>query len=102
MDLAAALADATRRSPAELASMGARGMRVVSERFSWDTIALDFINCYEWMLGKGGNPRCMDKHDQRERDISEGVPEDLVGSSQNLCFENLFSNGIQGVIICNG
>lgn len=48
--IAAALEDATRRSPEELAAMGARGRAVVEERFAWDRIAKEMIACYEWVL----------------------------------------------------
>lgn len=54
--IASALDDATQRSPEELSAMGARGRKVVEERFSWDGIARDFIACYEWVLGRGPQP----------------------------------------------
>ena len=57
--IAAALDDATRRSPEELAAMGERGRAVVVERFSWDKIAADMIACYEWVLGRGAKPDCV-------------------------------------------
>jgi len=57
--IAAALDDATRRSPEELALMGARGRAVVAERFSWDRIAQEMIACYEWVLGGSVRPDCV-------------------------------------------
>jgi glycosyltransferase involved in cell wall biosynthesis len=57
--IAAALDDATRRSPEELAAMGERGRAVVVERFSWDKIAADMVACYEWLLGRGAKPDCV-------------------------------------------
>lgn len=57
--IAAALEDATRRSPEELAAMGERGRTVVAERFAWDGIAKQFVACYQWLLGKGSQPECV-------------------------------------------
>ena len=57
--IAAALDDATRRSPEELAAMGERGRSVVAERFAWDKIAAEMIACYEWLLGGGTKPGCV-------------------------------------------
>jgi glycosyltransferase involved in cell wall biosynthesis len=57
--IADALADATRRSPEELAAMGAIGRKIVAERFSWDKIAGEMIACYEWLLGRGPRPGCV-------------------------------------------
>lgn len=50
--IAQALDDATRRSPEDLAAMGARGRAVVAERFAWDLIAREFVETYEWILGR--------------------------------------------------
>ena len=57
--LAAALDDATRKSPEELIAMGERGRAVVAERFAWDRIAGEFIDCYRWVLGEGAKPGCV-------------------------------------------
>ena len=57
--IAAALDDATRRSPEELIAMGERCRAVVAERFSWDRIAGEFIDCYRWVLGEGVKPGCV-------------------------------------------
>ena len=57
--IAAALDDATRRSPEELAAMGERGRAAVAERFSWDRSAGDFIDCYRWLLGEGAKLGCV-------------------------------------------
>lgn len=57
--IAAALEDATRRSPEELIAMGERGRAVVAERFAWDRIAGEMIACYEWVLGRGPRPGCV-------------------------------------------
>lgn len=57
--IAAALDDATRRSPEELSAMGERGRAVVSERFAWEGIARQFVECYRWILGEGEKPGCV-------------------------------------------
>ncbi len=57
--IAAALDDATRRSPEVLTAMGERGRAVVAERFAWDRIAGEMIACYEWVLGRGPRPGCV-------------------------------------------
>lgn len=57
--IAAALDDATRRSPEVLTAMGERGSAVVAERFAWDRIAGEMIACYEWVLGRGPRPGCV-------------------------------------------
>ena len=57
--IAAALEDATRKSPEELIAMGERGRAVVAERFSWDRIAREFVDCYRWILGEGPTPGCV-------------------------------------------
>lgn len=57
--IATALADATSRPADDLRSMGARGRRVVAERFAWDGIARQFIDCYRWLLGEGDRPGCV-------------------------------------------
>jgi glycosyltransferase involved in cell wall biosynthesis len=57
--IASALDDATRLSSEELTAMGARGRAVVVERFAWDRIAGDFVECYRWLLGEGDKPGCV-------------------------------------------
>jgi glycosyltransferase involved in cell wall biosynthesis len=57
--IAAALDDATHRRPEELTAMGARGQVVVAERFSWDRIAGEFVECYRWILGERKRPACV-------------------------------------------
>ena len=32
---------------------------MVAERFSWDRIAREFIDCYSWVLGEGPQPGCV-------------------------------------------
>lgn len=57
--IAAALDNATRRSPDDLAAMGALGRTVVEKRFAWHGIARQFEECYAWLLGKGAKPACV-------------------------------------------
>lgn len=57
--IAAALEDATNRSPTELAEMGARGRKIAADRFSWNKIAAEMISCYRWLLGEGEKPGCV-------------------------------------------
>jgi glycosyltransferase involved in cell wall biosynthesis len=57
--IAAALDDATSRAPEELAAMGERGQAVVAQRFAWNGIAQQFIDCYRWILGQGSKPDCV-------------------------------------------
>lgn len=59
-DIASALNEATLRKPEELADMGGRGRKVVEERFSWDNVARQFIACYEWVVGRGDKPGCVE------------------------------------------
>jgi len=54
--LAAALEDATRLPSDMLLEMGAKGRAVVAERFGWDGIARQFIDCYRWLSGQGPKP----------------------------------------------
>jgi len=57
--LAAALDDATRRTPEELRVMGQHGREVVEERFLWPVIVRDMLSVYLWLLGQGERPRCI-------------------------------------------
>jgi glycosyltransferase involved in cell wall biosynthesis len=57
--IAEALDDATRRSPEEMSVMGERGRAVVAERFAWEGIARQFVECYRWLLGEGERPDCV-------------------------------------------
>lgn len=57
--IAAALGDATRRSPEDLAAMGERGRAIVAERFAWEAIARQFVECYQWLRGEGPKSACV-------------------------------------------
>ena len=54
--IAAALDDATQRSPDKLAGMGQRARAIVGERFAWEAIARQFVDCYEWLCSEGPKP----------------------------------------------
>jgi len=43
----------------ELREMGARGRRLVQERFTWPRVAAEMIEVYDWVLGRGPRPGCV-------------------------------------------
>ena len=51
-----ALDDMCRRSPEELASWGARGRKLVSTSYSWDSAAARCASLYGWLLSPGPRP----------------------------------------------
>ncbi len=57
--LVEALEDALGRSPADLRRMGERGRRLVEEKYTWDRIAEQMIEVYEWLLGGTTRPACV-------------------------------------------
>jgi glycosyltransferase involved in cell wall biosynthesis len=59
--IASALDLATRSSPEALAAMGARGRAVVVNRFAWERISGEFVNCYRWLLRKCEKPGCVNE-----------------------------------------
>jgi len=46
-------------TPQERENMGARGRRLVEERFSWGTIAAEMCSVYHWLLGQADRPACV-------------------------------------------
>ena len=54
--LATTLKEALAKPPGELAEMGRRGRKWMQRNYSWDRIANDMINFYEWLLGKKEKP----------------------------------------------
>ena len=50
------LRDAFRRDAAELNSMGARGRKLVEERYQWPSIAEKMSTFYDWILNGGSVP----------------------------------------------
>ncbi|MGC4048698.1 MAG: glycosyltransferase [Paludibaculum sp.] len=45
--------------PAGRSEMGARGRRLVEERFTWDRVAREMVGVYDWILGRGPRPACV-------------------------------------------
>ncbi len=40
-------------------TMGRRGRELVEQRFTWEVVARQMYETYEWMLGAGGMPACV-------------------------------------------
>jgi glycosyltransferase involved in cell wall biosynthesis len=57
--LATALAEATRMTDAERQAMGERGRQLIAERYSWRGIAAQMRTVYDWTLGQGPKPDCI-------------------------------------------
>jgi len=57
--LAAALREAMALGDAERREMGARGRRLVEEKYAWPGIAKQMVAVYEWILGRGPKPDCV-------------------------------------------
>jgi glycosyltransferase involved in cell wall biosynthesis len=57
--LAAALREASSLSDPERQAMGQRGCLLVEENYSWPKIAREFKAVYEWLLGGGTKPECV-------------------------------------------
>ena len=57
--LAAALREAVSCSDAERAEMGRRGRRLVEEKYAWPAVAQQMKALYEWVLGGGPAPGCV-------------------------------------------
>jgi poly(glycerol-phosphate) alpha-glucosyltransferase len=45
----------------DLKTMGAKGRELVKERFTWQTVAAQMREVYDWMLGGGAAPGCVRK-----------------------------------------
>jgi glycosyltransferase involved in cell wall biosynthesis len=54
-----ALEKAMSHSPVELHEMGRRGRQLVEEKYTWDRVAGQMIEVYEWLLGRGPRPDCV-------------------------------------------
>ncbi len=53
IDVALAMTDEQRNA------MGARGRRLVEDRYSWDAIGVETAAVYEWILGFSQRPKCV-------------------------------------------
>ncbi|MCC6493819.1 MAG: glycosyltransferase [Pirellulales bacterium] len=58
--IATGLRELMRMSTAELRAMGARGRRLVEQKFSWPEIARQMAEVYRWVLGGGAAPACVE------------------------------------------
>lgn len=47
-------------SDADRSAMGARGRRLVEERFTWPRVATQMKEVYDWVLGGGPQPACVE------------------------------------------
>jgi glycosyltransferase involved in cell wall biosynthesis len=54
--LVQALSEATSSSVEQLREIGARGRKLVAEKYNWDRIAQQMLEVYEWLTGKCGRP----------------------------------------------
>jgi poly(glycerol-phosphate) alpha-glucosyltransferase len=50
----------------DLKAMGAKGRALVEERFTWQTVAAQMREVYDWMLGGGAAPGCVRKGERRK------------------------------------
>jgi glycosyltransferase involved in cell wall biosynthesis len=57
--LAAALSEATALDAAVRDAMGARGRALVERRYSWRSAGAEMRDAYEWLLGGGAAPSCV-------------------------------------------
>jgi len=58
--LAEAVSDATSMPANQLAGMGRRAEDFARRTFDWRMIAGGFRNAYEWLMGRGSRPTCID------------------------------------------
>jgi poly(glycerol-phosphate) alpha-glucosyltransferase len=58
--LLAGLIELERMSDGELEAMGGRGRNLVLERFTWPRIGRQMEEVYDWMLGGGTRPGCLE------------------------------------------
>jgi glycosyltransferase involved in cell wall biosynthesis len=55
--IGSALADALRRTPAELLGLGEAGRNLMRKRYTWQAIAPRTLELYDWLLGQGPKPQ---------------------------------------------
>src|SRR5439155_7108465 len=46
-------------SLAQRTKLGNRGRQFVAEQFTWNRVASEFLDVYEWLLGKRDRPACV-------------------------------------------
>jgi poly(glycerol-phosphate) alpha-glucosyltransferase len=47
-------------SPSDLQKMGARGRSLAESRFAWPKLAVEMASVYEWIVGGGPRPACVE------------------------------------------
>ena len=57
--VAVALRELMEMTDEERAAMGARGRKLVEEKFTWPKVAAQMKEVYEWVLGNGPKPSCV-------------------------------------------
>jgi len=57
--IAQGLQELFRSPPSALRTLGDNGRALVAERFAWPKIASDMKSVYEWVLGSGAKPECV-------------------------------------------
>lgn len=58
-DISKALAELFSMDRIEREAMGARGRRLVEEKFQWARVAEQMTQVYDWVLGRGPRPACV-------------------------------------------
>jgi glycosyltransferase involved in cell wall biosynthesis len=58
--IAAALNEAIQLDERERTLMGIRGRDWMEQQFSWPRLARQMIECYDWLLGRGDKPGCVE------------------------------------------
>ena len=48
-------------SDCERSAMGAKGRRLVEEKFTWPNAAAQMREVYDWILGRAAKPRCVEQ-----------------------------------------
>ena len=59
-DITRGLAELFQASVSDLKSMGASGRALVERQFTWPQVAAQMKEVYEWMLGGGSRPGCVE------------------------------------------
>ncbi|HUD46580.1 MAG TPA: glycosyltransferase [Candidatus Baltobacteraceae bacterium] len=57
--VAAGLGELVRLQSADLRALGTNGRTLVAEKFTWPKIAIEMKSVYEWVLGGGAKPDCV-------------------------------------------
>ena len=58
-DIAAAISAVVLMSAKERHNMGRAGLKLVEERYSWQSVARSFTAVYDWLAGQGPKPDCV-------------------------------------------